>query len=238
MIFTSYYKPVVEDYDKNEKLTLTAILKILENAGNDHSDSAGDSVIKGSNNGKAWILTDWKIEIIQRPSYGEKITTETWIEPISSPFGTSRDFLLYANDTLCVKGTTRWVLLDITTMRPTKITEELEQNYTTEEKFVFSEKKLEKIPIPENFSFQKEIVLRRSDIDFNNHVHNLFYLDFALEALPDEVYKNEQFSSIRITYKNAITEGEQVVARYAKLDAKHIVCIFSHDVVKTLVELG
>ena len=104
--------------------------------------------------------------------------------------------------------------------------------------FVFSEKKLEKIPIPENFSFQKEIVLRRSDIDFNNHVHNLFYLDFALEALPDEVYKNEQFSSIRITYKNAITEGEQVVARYAKLDAKHIVCIFSHDVVKTLVELG
>lgn len=237
MIFTSFYKPVVEDYNKNEELTLNAILKILENAGNDHSDSVDDNIIKGSNNGKAWILTDWKIEIIRRPAYGEKITTETWIEPISSPFGSTRDFLLYANDTLCVKGTTRWFLMDMATMRPTKITDTLEQKYTTEEKFTFPEKKLEKIPVPENFSCQKEIILRRSDIDFNNHVHNLLYLDFALEALPKEIFDQNQFSSIRITYKSAITENEQVVAKYAQIDTKHVVCIFSYDTLKALVEL-
>ncbi|MBQ6779812.1 MAG: hypothetical protein IJP62_01130 [Treponema sp.] len=67
MIFEAHFDPYVEDYDKNGRLTLPALLKLLENAGNRHSDKAGNAVIAGSASGFAWILTDWKVRIDEYP---------------------------------------------------------------------------------------------------------------------------------------------------------------------------
>ena len=53
MIFETTFEPIVEDYNKNGILTLQAILKMLENTGNRHSDKVGDFVIEGVSNGFA-----------------------------------------------------------------------------------------------------------------------------------------------------------------------------------------
>ena len=82
-----------------------------------------------------------------------------------SLFGTSREFELYCNDTLCAKGTTRWVYFDINSGRPTKISDELLAKYEPEAKSVFAEKKLPKIEVPENFTTEVAITPRRNDID-------------------------------------------------------------------------
>ena len=80
MIFTYDYKPVIEDFSKDGKLSIVAILKILENAGNGHSDYAGDSIFKTEGITRAWILTEWSIKIDEYPSYGDEIKAETWSE--------------------------------------------------------------------------------------------------------------------------------------------------------------
>lgn len=237
MIVETSYIPVIEDYNKDGTLKLSAILKILENAGNCHSDSVGDNVLTGSNNGKAWVLTDWKLEIISYPVYGNDIKTQTWGEDGKSPFCLMRDFLLYADGQLCVKGTTQWVLFDLNTGKICRVEADLVNKYEPESKKVFDDIKLSKINIPQEFSITKEITLRRCDIDFNDHVHNISYLDFAMEALPENIYKNSHFKHLRITYKNAVTSGEKVIAKYSENDGKHIVCIYGDDnTLSTLVE--
>lgn len=237
MIVEASYIPVVEDYNKDSTLKLSAILKILENAGNCHSDSVGDSVIAGSNNGKAWVLTDWKLEIISYPVYGNKIKTQTWSQEVKSPFCVMRDFLLYADGELCVKGTTQWVLFDLNTGKISRVEPDLINKYLPESKKVFEETRLSKIIEPQDFAIEKEITLRRCDIDFNEHVHNICYLDFAAEALPEDIYKTAHFKHLRITYKNAVTSGEKVIAKYAKTDEKHVVCIYAdNNALAALVE--
>ena len=57
------YQPIIEDFNKNGTLKLEAILKVLENSGNVHSDTAGDNNLVRSQNRIAWVLTDWKIQI-------------------------------------------------------------------------------------------------------------------------------------------------------------------------------
>ncbi len=49
----------------------------------------------------------------------------------------------------------------------------------------------------------------RKDIDINKHMHNLYYLDLAYEALPDEIYNKRPFDYVRITYKKEIKLGEK-----------------------------
>lgn len=245
MIFEQEYKPVIEDFTKEGKVSLFAILKILENTGNRHSDAVGDSVFVGRENTQAWILTDWQLEISSYPSYTDKIKAQTWSQLLKSPVVATRDFILYKNDEVCVKGTTKWVLYDIATKHPCKIEQSLLNKYQPEDKAVFADQRLVKIAEPASFEVEKKIAIRRSDVDFNGHIHNLLYLDYALETIPFDVYEKHNFSHLRISYKSAVTSEKEIVCKYACVNGEeessqqtHLV--YMYDVagqLKTIIQL-
>ena len=225
MVFSTEFSPLLEEFDKNERLTMAAILKYFENAGSRHSDAAGDSAIKVSETlGVAWVLTDWKICVQEFPRYGQKIKVETWSEGLTSPFGTSRNYYLYADEKLCVEGTSKWVRFDLKAGRPMKVEADLLDRYGPEPgKQVFGGEKLAKISLPEAFEAEKTIQLRKSDFDFNDHVHNLNYYDFALEVLPN----GADAKNLRVSYKTALKQGDNAVAKYAPVDQKIVVAIYT-----------
>lgn len=236
MIFQSDYKSVIEDYTKDGRLGICAVLKILENAGNGHSDYAGDSVFKAGGITRAWVLTEWQIEVSEFPRYADSVRTETWSEELKSPLVANRNFLMYKNGAVFAKAATRWVLFDVQNQRLCKIAPELIAKYGPEDRTVFDSPKLAKIEIPAAFDAEKRIALRRKDFDFNGHVHNLVYLDYAMECLPEDVYERQNFRGLRITYKSAVTEGREVICRYAGGGEqhagggkRHTVLIYSQD---------
>ncbi|MCR4580012.1 MAG: hypothetical protein K5681_06680 [Treponema sp.] len=243
MIVTFEYTPLLEDFAADGTLQLGAIMKILENSGNKHSDMAGDNILKGSSSGIAWIMTDWMLDISSYPKYGDKLSASTWSETVKQPLACMRDFELYSNGKSVVRGLTKWVLVDLKSGRPLRVSPELIEKYQPEDKALFEDSKMPKIAMPaaEDFTKETKITLRRGDIDFNNHVHNLTYLDFALEALPAAIYeeKKTSFSKVRIAYKTGIKAGEAITCRYAEMDGKHIVYIFGDDdKVRTQIELA
>lgn len=99
------------------------------------------------------------------------------------------------------------------TNRLARLRPELIASYEPEDKTVFGGVKSERITVPEVFDSETEIAIRRSDIDFNNHVHNLCYLDYALETLPMELYESASFRNIRIVYKNALTNENIAICK-------------------------
>ena len=76
--------------------------------------------------------------------------------------------------------------------------------YKIEEKSVFDEKNLDKIKLPDEFLSSIDYEVIRKDIDINRHMHNLYYLDLAYEAMPEEVYEQRPFDNVRINYKKEI----------------------------------
>ena len=80
---------------------------------------------------------------------------------------------------------------------------------------------------------KKEVLkyeIARRDIDLYNHMHNLYYLDLAYEALPEEVYKNAyKFNDIRITYKKEVQYGAKIKCMYKQQENEHIIAIKSED---------
>ena len=121
---------------------------------------------------------------------------------------------------------------------------ELLEKYKPElDKSAFEEsdkkKDFPKIKEPENYQYETEYVVRKSDIDVNNHMHNLNYMDLANEALPDDVYKQGQLNNVRITYKREIKVGEVVKCKYSYVNGKHIVIVKNNDqsVLHALIEL-
>ena len=105
-------------------------------------------------------------------------------------------------------------------------------------KSVFQEE-LEKIKLPENYESSIIYEVKRKDIDIIGHMHNLYYLDIAYEALPEEIYQKRPFNELRINYKKEIKLGESVRCSYTYTENKQIVVIQSEDnkTVHAVIEL-
>lgn len=239
MIIEKEYHTALEDFRKSGEMEIISMLRLFEGAGNKHSDSCGDGILSRTNNGNAWVLTDWYLEINKYPKYGDKILAKTWSEQLNSLFTCGRDFQLYCNDEIVVNAVTRWAIMDLTTGRPVKIDQATIDKYQPEAIFSIPDFKLPRIAVPEKWDIEKEIIQRRSDIDFNSHVHNLTYLDYAMDTLPEQLYQERNFKHVHIAYKSGIQVGEKTVCKYACVDGKHIFGIYGNDnVLKTQIELS
>lgn len=230
MIFKETFKTGLKDIGKENKVKNRALLEYLENIGAYHSDIAGYGAKDTQKTGVTWILLDWKLQVIKRPSYGDKIEIHTWGKGMNK-FFTYRDFELYnEKQELCAIATSKWALIDIKNGKMARLTEEIVEKYELEEKDVFPERELKKLKEPEEYSSYINYTVIRKDIDINQHMHNLYYLDLAYEALPEEVYREERpFDNVRITYKKEIKLGETAICNYTKQEGKHIIVIKSED---------
>ena len=229
MIFKEKFKMGLNDIGKDNKIKNISILKILENIGGYHSDIAGYGSNDIATNKLTWILLDWKLKVLNRPKYGQTLDVHTWAR-VGNRFFTYRDFEIYdEKGTLCAIATSKWTLINIEEGKMERITEEVIEKYNTEEKEVFPGEKLDKLQMPEEFLSSIKYTVKRKDIDINKHMHNLYYLDLAYEALPEEVYNLRPFDNVRIMYKKEIKYGDTVLCKYTKKDDKYIVVIKSED---------
>ena len=236
MIYSSNYKIGLEDIGGNNKATNKALLAIMEDVAGLHSASVGYGVWEMESKKRVWILLDWQIKVIKRPQYNDDIKAETWSRKIER-LCAYRDFQIKDKDgNVIVIGTSRWLFIDTVKRRPIRLTNDITDLYESEfDKMVFSEEMQENKY--ENYLFEKEYSVQRRDIDMNEHMHNLSYLDMAYEILPEDIYKNKSLDNVRMIYKKEIVYGESVKCFYSEYEDKYIVTVKSKDKINAIIEL-
>lgn len=219
----------LRDVARDNKVTNTAILSYLEDSGGVHSNLAGYGLKDIPKRQRSWVLLNWQIKILKRPTYSEKIKIKTWSRGIDKLYA-YRDFEMF-NETGEKIGiaTSKWVLLDTEKAKITKIELEVENRYTVENVSVFEAPELGKIEEPEMYDGCTDFYVNRSLIDVNNHLHNIYFMDIANEVLPMEIYKNREFNDIRMMCKKEIKLGDTVKVCYSQKGEKFIVVIKSED---------
>lgn len=241
MIYKEKFKIGLKDVWRGKEVNNRAILEYLENIAAYHSDSVGYGVNTSDDTHLTWLLLDWKVKIIKRPKYGQILDIHTWSRYIKKCYA-YRDFEIYDdNEQLCVIASSKWLLVNNQTGKITKVEKEMADKYKSEfEKSVFDEKEFEKLKVPKDFKSEIIYETKRKDIDVIGHMHNLYYLDLAYEALPEDVYQKRLLDNIRIMYKKEIKLGDTVICRYAYNDNKHIVTIQSEDekILHAIIELN
>ena len=218
------------DVGKSNKITNKGLLGYLEDTAGMHSNLVGCGLNDIERTNLTWILLNWKVQVFKRPLYGESILVKTWARN-TIKFYTFRDFEVYNDkNELVAIATTKWVLLDARTMRLTKISDELMAKYIPENKLVFGDaKEIGKLDFPTEYESMLPYTIQRKDIDINRHVHNVTYLDFAYEVLPEEVYDNIDFDNFEILYKKETKLGETIKCFYVKENNSHFVVMKTED---------
>ena len=224
VIFTDKEQIGYLDVDKNNKLTNKAIINIMQDVAGSHSESIHNGLNDKEKIGTAWILLNWKVKVYSRPRYKDILTVNTWPRKLEKCFS-YREYEMYCKEEIVAKAESKWVLVDVKTGRITKIPLDVIEKYKPEDRKVFEEKIEEKLSEPKDSEFTYEETVCRTKIDTNNHLNNVYYLDLAVESLPEEVYEKEELNNIEIMYKKASKYKEKIKCYYAKEDGKHIVTI-------------
>lgn len=229
MIYKCKYIIGLTDVGMSNKITNKAILKVLENAGGMHSELVGYGLNSIEKTNLSWVLLGWKVKVINRPKYNTELNIHTWARD-SNKISTYRDFEIYdENNNLLIIATSKWILVNLEKGKMAELTPEIIDLYQKEEKSVFEERTISKIKEPNDCSNKISYPILRSDIDINNHVHNIYYLDFAYEALPENIYKNDECNNIEIMYKKQIKLGDTILCKYCREENSHIISIKSED---------
>ena len=236
MIYSSNYKIGLDDIGVNNEISNKAILRIMEDVSGFHSASIGYGLFEIDTKKRAWMILDWKMKVIKRPKYMDEIKAETWSRKVERLYA-YRDFQLKDKDgNIIAIATSRWIFVDTDRRRPVRLTADISDLYESEpDKCVFEEE-IEDVKC-ENYLFEKDYYIQRRDIDMNEHMHNLNYLDMAYEILPEDIYKNKVFDNVRIVYKKEIVYGEKVECYYSQENDRHIVTAKSNDKINAIIEL-
>ena len=219
----------LRDINSKLELTNTGILACLEDIACMHSELAGYGLYNRENTKKTWILLYWKVEVIKRPLYNEVINVETWSRGMDKYYA-YRDFKITDKDNnLIIKGTSKWIFVDIDKRKPVRISDEVGEAYFPENISVFDDDTAYKLIPPNNYFSSTNYKITKNMIDINNHLHNIYYMDIAKEALPEDLLLNSEFNKFEIMYKKEIKDGENVKALYTKEGDCHYVVIKSED---------
>lgn len=228
-VFECEYTIGLTDVGESNLLTNKAIIKVLENAGGMHSEKVGYGLNEIDETKLSWILLSWKVKVLNRAKYNSKIKVKTWARDTNRVF-TYRDYEIYdEQENLIILASSKWALINIDTKSLARLPEDLIGKYKPENKKVFEETEILKLKEANSYSSEVNLKVLRNQIDVNDHVHNLFYLDFAYEALPENVYKENRFNNIDIMYKKQIKYNDKIKCLYSFENNKYIIAIKSED---------
>lgn len=220
------------DVNEKNELTTRGFIKFMQEIAGNHSKSIGYGLDDLLSINLGWIILNWKVKIMSRPMCNDKIFIKTWIRCFDKIYS-FRDFEVYDKDNnLIAIASSKWVLKNHASKTIVRISPKMIDDYDCVDKSVFDECFDLKCPIPENFSSFFEYVVQRRDIDSNHHVNNLYYIDFAYEALPDDVFFDGNLDNIQIFYKKEIKCKEKIVCCYSCVNDEHIVVIKNEDLSK------
>lgn len=214
------------DVGENNQMTNKGILRLMQEVAGIRSGMLGYGVNDVEKTGLAWLILYWKLKVFSRPKTNTKLTIKTWTRS-ENPLFSYRDFEVYDNNnSLIAIATSKWVLFDINKKSITKITEDVKKKYACIDKFAFAEKFNEKLKEPESSEFIMDYAIQRRDIDTNHHVNNLYYLDYAYEALPYDIFKSCEFSNVEIMYKHEAKLNDTISLFYSHTEKdEHVITI-------------
>jgi len=182
----------------------------MEEAAGQHAEKLGFSMERMRNEGIAWVLARMYVEVYDFPKTGQKVYVTTW------PLGIEkllfrRDFeLRVESGEVIAKAISQWAVINLKTRRLERM---VYSGLSPEEpEYVLEEPKWKitsQLESPELLRLN----VRLSDIDQNNHVNNVHYIEWVVESSKYALSRDKQLASVEILFKAEAKHKDTVLVR-------------------------
>lgn len=209
---TINYTVLIRDTDFSLRMSLVSIGNIFMNVAGFDSEQKGFGMEALHKKGMAWVALRMHIQVYEYPAAFDELTVTTWIEQWTK-LSTQRNCIIKnKNGKILVEISSLWALIDFKTRQLLNLQDELSafgyEKWLVEESTSIGSAL--KVHVPTNEELVGKHIVAYSDIDSNLHATSLKYVEWVLDTLPFELFKNQRISSFEINYAKECCFGEHV----------------------------
>jgi len=171
------------EMDQEGRLSIVSAINYFQESAWRNAEALGLGFNDLAGKNRYWILSRMYVEMYRYPLWGNAIQLETWPKGMESLFAL-RDFRIKSaeGDELLGAGASAWLIIDETTHRLQRIEQICDEMPFYPQHAV--EHKLGKIALASTMTSQARIVAGYIDVDVNQHVNNVCYLNWAVNNMP------------------------------------------------------
>lgn len=192
------------DFNCHRQLRASAVLDLFQDLATEHSAQMGIGFDDLQEKGLFWVVVRQKLEFFPDAVYKphQEVRIRTWPHS-ASRLNILRDYSLSdLAGNMLAKGTSEWLLLDIETRSIASVLANYHgsTDFLPDRMFSGKLRKIKDFDAPEQPA--AVIVPQFSDIDFNLHVNNARYIDYAQNIAPPT--QDKPLRTLQIDYRKEI----------------------------------
>ena len=209
-LFQQYEFPIYpQEIDARQNLRLTSLCNYILNTAGYAAIENGFGSLEMIERGMTWVLSRLAIEMTELPKQYEHLCIKTWVEDYGRLF-TTRHYQLFNHEGKIIgNATSLWAMIDVKTRKPINLQSMPEFNqFATGKKGEIDPAKKIRINNCEKISSHTSSY---SDIDFNNHVNSVKYIEWMLDSYhASEKLYERNMKRVEINYLHESIFGEQI----------------------------
>ena len=196
--------------DMNAMLKPCSFMYHLQEMANMHAASLGFGYDDLIEKGILWVLSRIHVKFNRMPAWREEVVMETWHKGSEKLFGL-RDYKMedMAGNRLA-EVTSSWLIIGTESRRLQRIEQHLGNDHPSVNKVDIISEPAPKLTSPENMTLSKSRRVEYSDMDLNLHTNNTRYLEWAIDAVDQNLAKEIFINEIIINFNSESRMGEEI----------------------------
>lgn len=208
------------------RLSLPSVCNYLQEAAGEHAERLGFGILELQARGISWMLARLHLKLARDVPWGADVKVVTWPSGLKGRLVALRDFRLFAADgDPILEGVSEWLTVDLAAQRIVRPSEDFARLVPPDVARVAlaAADGHGKFASLAKVDQAARILVRRADHDFNDHVNNVHYVEWALEALP-ESFRARSVRELDIVFRQAAHAGDELESRVEVVDDANLRC--------------
>jgi acyl-ACP thioesterase len=197
------------EVDAFRQLQLPSLAGYLQESAGHHAVELGWGLEALQARGLTWVLARQRIEAGQPITLGDELEIATWPSGIHGLLAT-REFTVARGGVEVARASSAWLVLDLASRRPVRPAEVLDPALRPPLEPVAPIPA--RLPAPAGGGAERLFDVRYADIDVNQHVTHTSYLSWALESVPEPLWRSARPCAVEVHYLAEARLGDRVAA--------------------------
>ncbi len=210
LVFQKEYRVHTYETDTRGYVRALALLNYLQDSAGEHAGRLGLSVTDLFKLGLTWVLSRYHVVVHRYPALGARLEVTTWPSGKRGRFAT-RDFeVADGAGGPVLSATSSWMVLDLARKTTLDVEQVVGPGYALERRAL--EDPFASLPVLSESESESRFRVEASHLDWNRHVNNAVYVQWALESVPRDVLFGRRPVDIEVSYRAEAVYGDEVVA--------------------------
>jgi medium-chain acyl-[acyl-carrier-protein] hydrolase len=226
-VFQKEYSVHSYETDARGLAKASALLNYLQDSAGEHAGRLGVGVLDLFKRNMTWVLSRYHVLVHRYPALGARLEVTTWPSGMAGRFAT-RDFEVSDGGGPVLTATSSWMVISLDKKQPVKVEDVVGPGYAIDRRAL--DDPFASLPVLSARDSEFRFRVETAHLDWNRHVNNAVFVQWALEAVPLGVLRSRALMELEVSYRAEALYGDEVLSAAQSVPVEGAGLVFLHQI--------